>query len=76
MAKSTTEVLAFYKSIRRRYPDHLRIYLVNDNLSLHWTPLTPRVGGCAPRGIGPDTDLGQPSQSDRVSLPTLARNSC
>ena len=25
--------------IRRRYPDHLRIYLVNDNLSLHWTPL-------------------------------------
>jgi Homeodomain-like domain/DDE superfamily endonuclease len=37
LAKSTTEVLAFYKSIRRRYPDHLRIYLVNDNLSLHWT---------------------------------------
>jgi hypothetical protein len=32
-------VLAVYKQIRRRYPDHLRIYLVNDNLSLHWTPL-------------------------------------
>jgi transposase len=39
LAKSTTEVLAFYKYIRRRYPGHLRIYLVNDNLSLHWTPL-------------------------------------
>jgi hypothetical protein len=39
LAKRTTEVLAFYQSIRRRYPDHLRIYLVNDNLSLHWTAL-------------------------------------
>jgi DDE superfamily endonuclease len=29
-------VLAFYKYICRRYPDHLRIYLVNDNLVLHW----------------------------------------
>ena len=38
LAKTTTEVLAFYQSIRRRYADHLRIYLVNDNLSLHWTP--------------------------------------
>jgi len=38
LAKTATEVLAFYRSIRRRYPDHLRIYLVNDNLSLHWTP--------------------------------------
>jgi DDE superfamily endonuclease/Homeodomain-like domain len=38
LAKSTAEVLAFYKYIRRRYPDHLRVYLVNDNLSLHWTP--------------------------------------
>jgi len=39
LAKTTTEALAFYKSMRRRYTDHLRIYLVNDNLSLHWTPL-------------------------------------
>jgi hypothetical protein len=38
LAKTTHEVLAFYKSIRRRYPDRLRIYLVNDILSLHWTP--------------------------------------
>jgi transposase len=38
LAKTAGEVLAFYKSIRRRYPAHLRIYLVNDNLSLHWTP--------------------------------------
>jgi len=38
LARSTSEVLAFYKAIRRRYPDHLRIYLINDNLSLHWTP--------------------------------------
>jgi DDE superfamily endonuclease len=38
LAKSTTEVLAFYKYIRRGYPERLRIYLVNDNLSLHWTP--------------------------------------
>lgn len=39
LAKTTNEVLTFYKQIRRRYPDHLRIYLVNDNLSTHWTPL-------------------------------------
>src|SRR5215207_4767115 len=38
MVKTTTNVLAFYRSIRHRYPDHRRIYLVNDNLSLHWTP--------------------------------------
>src|SRR5436190_3175983 len=38
LAKTTHEVLGFYKCIRRRYPDHLRIYLVNDNLSLYWTP--------------------------------------
>ena len=38
LAKSAGEVLAFYRSIRRRYADHLRLYLVNDNLSLHWTP--------------------------------------
>jgi DDE superfamily endonuclease len=38
LAKTAPEVLAFYQSIRRRYPDHLRMYLVNDNLSLHWTP--------------------------------------
>jgi hypothetical protein len=38
LAKTASEVLACYQSIRRRYPDHLRVYLVNDNLSLHWTP--------------------------------------
>jgi len=38
LAKSTAEVSAFYKSIRRRYPEWLRIHLVNDNFSLHWTP--------------------------------------
>jgi PPOX class probable F420-dependent enzyme len=38
LAKTTTEVLACYQSIRRRYADDVRIYLVNDNLSLHWTP--------------------------------------
>jgi hypothetical protein len=39
LAKTTTEVLAFYQYIRRRYPPEQRVYLVNDNLSLHWTPL-------------------------------------
>jgi hypothetical protein len=38
LAKTTTEVSAFYKYIRRRYPAEQRIYLINDNLSLHWTP--------------------------------------
>ena len=37
LAKTTNEVPAFYKYIRQRYPDQLRIFLVNDNLSLHWT---------------------------------------
>src|SRR5919197_5438918 len=39
LAKTSTEVLALYKYIRRRYPDRLRIYLVNDNLILHWSRL-------------------------------------
>jgi transposase len=39
-AKTAGEVLAFYKRIRRRYTPEQRIYLVNDNLSLHWTPAT------------------------------------
>ena len=39
LTKSTTEVLALYQNIRRRYPDPLRIHLVSDNPSLHWTPL-------------------------------------
>lgn len=38
LAKTAGEVLAFYKLVRRRYPAEQRIYLVNDNLSLHWTP--------------------------------------
>ncbi|MBV9357812.1 MAG: transposase [Chloroflexi bacterium] len=38
LAKTSGEVLAFYQAVRRRYPRDRRIYLVNDNLSLHWTP--------------------------------------
>jgi hypothetical protein len=38
LAKTSGEVLAFYQAIRRRYPAALRIYLVNDNLALPWTP--------------------------------------
>jgi transposase len=38
LAKTAPEVLAFYQGIRRRYPAAQRLYLVNDNLSLHWTP--------------------------------------
>ena len=38
LTKTASEVLAFYRSVRRRYPTHVRVYLVNDNLSLHWTP--------------------------------------
>lgn len=38
LAKTTGEVLAFYRQVRRRYPAEQRIYLINDNLSLHWTP--------------------------------------
>jgi len=30
LAKSTIEVLALYQYIRRRYPDHLRIYRFSD----------------------------------------------
>lgn len=36
--KDAARVLDFMKSIRSRYPDHVRIYLVLDNLSTHWTP--------------------------------------
>ena len=35
--KSAANVLAFFKWIRRRYPPQVRIYLVMDNLSSHWT---------------------------------------
>ena len=32
LANTTSDVLAFCGYIRRRYPDQLRIYLINDNL--------------------------------------------
>lgn len=35
--KDAARVLAFLKSIRARYAAQLRIYLVMDNLSTHWT---------------------------------------
>lgn len=31
-------VLDFLKDIRRRYPTHVTVYIVMDNLSAHWTP--------------------------------------
>lgn len=36
-SKSALNVLSFFKWIRRRYPRQVRIYLVMDNLSSHWT---------------------------------------
>jgi len=36
-AKDAERVLAFLKAIRARYLPHVRIYLVMDNLSTHWT---------------------------------------
>ncbi len=36
-SKSAFNVLSFFKWIRRRYPRQVRIYLVMDNLSSHWT---------------------------------------
>jgi hypothetical protein len=36
--KQAGRILAFLQAIRARYPAHLRIYLVIDNLSTHWTP--------------------------------------
>jgi hypothetical protein len=38
LAKTSGEVLGFYEALRRRYPAEQRLYLVNDNLSVHWTP--------------------------------------
>lgn len=35
--KSAANVLCFFRWIRRRYPRQVRIYLVMDNLSSHWT---------------------------------------
>lgn len=35
--KSAINVLSFFRWIRRRYPRQVRIYLVMDNLSSHWT---------------------------------------
>ncbi len=36
--KDAIRVLEFLGSIRARYRPHIRIYLVMDNLSTHWTP--------------------------------------
>jgi transposase len=36
--KDAREVLGFYRQIRIRYPEGLRIYLIADNLSTHKTP--------------------------------------
>lgn len=35
--KGAREVIAFFSQIRMRYDPRLRIYLVQDNLSCHWT---------------------------------------
>jgi hypothetical protein len=72
LVKTATEVLAFYKYIRRRYPERLRIDLVKDNLSLHWTSRIRAWAG-ARRGTGADADLGQLSESHRMPLQTPAR---
>jgi hypothetical protein len=58
LAKMTNEVLVFYKQIRRRFADHLRVYLVNDNLSLHWTPL---IRACGFRDVDDPQGLSLPS---------------
>ena len=65
MAKTAGEVLAFYKAIRRRYPDHLRVYLVNDNLSLHWFT----GAGAASIRLYRESAL-DPGVSGRVEVPT------
>ena len=36
-SKDAERVLAFLRAIRARYPARIRIYLVMDNLSTHWT---------------------------------------
>lgn len=36
--KGQDEVIAFLSAIRMRYDPRLRIYLIQDNLSCHWTP--------------------------------------
>lgn len=36
--KGENEVIGFFSQIRMRYDPRLRIYLIQDNLSCHWTP--------------------------------------
>ena len=36
--KGENEVIGFFSQVRMRYDPRLRIYLVQDNLSCHWTP--------------------------------------
>lgn len=36
--KDGPRVLEFLASIRARYADHIRVYVVMDNLATHWTP--------------------------------------
>lgn len=36
--KDGPRVLEFLKSIRARYAEHIRVYVVMDNLGTHWTP--------------------------------------
>lgn len=43
--KDAVTVLEFMKSIRDRYPAHIRIHLVCDNLSTHWTKDIRRWAG-------------------------------
>jgi hypothetical protein len=76
LAKTATEVLAFYKYIRRRYPDRLRIYLVNDNLSPHWTPPIRRVGGVPQRGTRGDAHVRQSSGIASSATSDRCASSC
>ena len=36
-SKDAREVLSFLREIRRRYPPEVRVFIVMDNLSTHWT---------------------------------------
>jgi transposase len=57
--KGELEVIRFLTTIRIRYDPRLRIHLVMDNLSCHWTPKGARVGGQVKRRARPHPHLRQ-----------------
>lgn len=66
--KGEHEVIGFFSQIRIRYDPRLRIYLVQDNLSCHWTPKVREWASRSNLELVPTPTYASYLNRDRVPL--------